>query len=230
MRCKRLFDDPYSDPEQAAELADSLTTASLLLLERLSPLERAAFVLHEVFAFDFAAIAETLGRSEAACRQLAARARRHMDDGRTRYEADAREAEALTARFLAAMQDGDVEGMRSMLAADAVMPADGGGKAPVWGRGTWGADRMVEKLAQMAPAFIAAGCALEPQRINGRPGAIFRDRDGRVLSSWGFDVAGGVITAVRIVLNPDKLQHLGQVADAWALLREAGSAGRGDGK
>ncbi|GEK79065.1 sigma factor-like helix-turn-helix DNA-binding protein [Agrococcus baldri] len=187
-------------------------------------------MLHEVFAFDFAAIATTLGRSEPAVRQLAARARKHMDDGRARYEADAREAEALTARFLAALQHGDVEGMRELLAADAAMPADSGGKAPLWGRGTWGAERMVGKLAQMGPAFLAAGCTIEQRAVNGRPGAIVRDPERRILATWGFDVAAGRISAMRIILNPDKLRHLGPVADAWALLQDAGSAGRARGE
>ena len=108
-----LLTDHYEDPERSAELADSLSMAALLLLERLSPLERAVFVLKEVFGFGFAEIASAVGRSEAACRQLAVRARRHMDAGRPRFEADRREREKLAARFFDALREGDVEGLGS---------------------------------------------------------------------------------------------------------------------
>ena len=106
--------------------------AALLLLERLTPLERAVFVLRDVFGFGFPEIAAAVGRSEAACRQLAVRARRHMDVGRPRFEADRREREELAARFFDALRDGDVDGLRELLAADVQMVGDGGGKAPRW--------------------------------------------------------------------------------------------------
>src|SRR5688500_6879411 len=125
-----LLADPYEDPARSAELADSVSTAALLLLERLSPLERAVFVLHEVFGFGFGDVASAVGRSEAACRQLAVRARRHMDAGRPRFEADRREREELASRFFDAFREGDVDALRELLAADVQMVADGGGKAP----------------------------------------------------------------------------------------------------
>src|SRR3954462_1399728 len=117
-----LLADPYQDPERSAELADSLSMAALLLLERLSPLERAVFVLREVFAFDFPAIASAVGRSEAACRQLAVRARRHMDAGRPRFETDRKERAELAERFFEAFREGDVDGLRELLAAGAGLP------------------------------------------------------------------------------------------------------------
>ena len=129
-----LLTDPYEDPARSAELADSVSMAALLLLERLSPLERAVFVLREVFGFGFPEVAAAVGRSEAACRQLAVRARRHMDDGRPRFEADRREREELAARFFDALRDGDVDGLRELLAADVQMVGDGGGKAPAFAR------------------------------------------------------------------------------------------------
>ncbi|MER6982163.1 sigma-70 family RNA polymerase sigma factor, partial [Streptomyces carpinensis] len=125
-----LLTDPYQDPERSAELADSLSMAALLLLERLSPLERAVFVLREVFAFGFPEIASAVGRSEAACRQLAVRARRHMDAGRPRFEADRAEREELAGRFFDAFREGDVEALQELLAAEVHMVGDGGGKAP----------------------------------------------------------------------------------------------------
>ena len=130
-----LLTDPYEDPERSAELADSLSMAALLLLERLSPLERAVFVLREVFGFGFPEIASAVGRSEAACRQLAVRARRHMDAGRPRFEADRREREELAERFFDAFREGDVDGLRELLAADVQMVGDSGGKAPQWAKG-----------------------------------------------------------------------------------------------
>jgi RNA polymerase sigma-70 factor (ECF subfamily) len=117
----------YPDPEHAAELADSLSMAALLLLERLSPEQRAVFVLHDVFAFPFSEIAEAIGRSEVACRQLASRARRLMEDGRPRFDVDRRDREELAARFFDALTAGDVDALRQLLAADVEVYGDGGG-------------------------------------------------------------------------------------------------------
>lgn len=221
-----LVTDPYEDPARAAELADSVSMAALLLLERLSPLERAVFVLREVFAFDFPEIASAVGRSEAACRQLAVRARRHMDEGRPRFEADRRERENLAARFFDALREGDVDGIRELLAADVQMVGDSGGKAPQWARGVIGAENVTRMLASNLPSFFRIGGSFEPHEVNGQPGAIFRDRDGNVLNTWALDVLDGRIQAIRTVLNPDKLRHVGPVADAWAVLRETNQARR----
>ena len=222
-----LLDDPYDDPERAVELADSVSMASLLLLERLSPLERAVFVLREVFAFGFADIADAVGRSEAACRQLAVRARRHMDAGRPRFEADRREREELASRFFDALRAGEVDGLRELLAADVQMLGDGGGKAPQWANAISGADNVTRVIATFLPWFFEVDGQIEPHLLNRQPGAIFRDRDGRVLNTWSLDILDGRIQAIRTVLNPDKLGHVGPVADAWAVLREANEARRG---
>ena len=221
-----LVTDPYSDPERSAELADSVSMAALLLLERLSPLERAVFVLREVFGFGFADVAEAVGRSEAACRQLAVRARRHMDVGRPRFEADRREREELAARFFDALRDGDVDGLRELLAADVQMVGDGGGKAPALARSVVGADRVARVLALNFPALLRTDVRLEPCQVNGQPGALLRDRDGKVGGTLTLDVLDGRIQAIRSVSNPDKLGHLGPVADAWAVAREAKQARR----
>jgi RNA polymerase sigma-70 factor, ECF subfamily len=220
-----LLADPYEDPERSAELADSLSMAALLLLERLSPLERAVFVLREVFGFSFPEIASAVERSEAACRQLAVRARRHMDAGRPRFEADRREREKLAGRFLDAFSEGDVDALRELLAADVHMVGDGGGKAPQW-KNIIGADNVARVLAAIVPPFVRIGVVVEPHEVNGQPGAIFRDRDGKVLSTWTLDVLDGRIQTIRTVINPDKLGHVGPVADAWALIREATQARR----
>jgi RNA polymerase sigma-70 factor, ECF subfamily len=221
-----LLTDPYQDPARSAELADSVSMAALLLLERLSPLERAVFVLREVFGFGFPEIASAVGRSEAACRQLAVRARRHMDAGRPRFEADRRERDELSARFFDALRDGDVEGLRELLAADVQMVGDAGGKAPQWGAAIIGAQNVARVLASTFPWFFRIGGKLEPHEVNGQPGAIFRDRDNNVLNTWTLDVLDGQIQTIRSVINPDKLGHVGPVADAWAVIREANQARR----
>ncbi|WP_230195177.1 RNA polymerase sigma-70 factor [Streptomyces coriariae] len=221
-----LLSDPYEDPARSAELADSVSVAALLLLERLSPLERAVFVLREVFAFGFPEVAAAVGRSEAACRQLAVRARRHMAEGRPRFAADRREREELASGFFDALREGDVAGLQKLLAADVAMVGDGGGKAPQPARAVIGAENVARVLATASVLVARIDVTFEPHEINGEPGAIFRDRDGRVLHTLALDVVQGRIQAVRLVINPDKLGHLGPVADAWALDREARQARR----
>ena len=221
-----LLTDPYEDPERSAELADSVSMAALLLLEQLSPLERAVFVLREVFAFGFPEVASAVCRSESACRQLAVRARRHMDAGRPRFEADRRERDELAARFFDALRVGDVDGLRELLAADVQLVGDGGGKAPQWARAVIGADKVARVLASTVPWLVQIDMTVEPHEVNGQPGAIFRDRDNKVLNTWTLDVLDGRIQTIRSVQNPDKLGHVGPVADAWAIIREANQARR----
>lgn len=224
-----LLTDPYEDPERSAELADSVSMAALLLLERLTPLERAVFVLRDVFGFSFPEVASAVGRSEAACRQLAVRARRHMDAGRPRFEAGRREREELAARFFGALRDGDVDGLQELLAADASLAGDGGGKAPTLARSIIGAEKVARVVASIFPRLIRIDVTLEPREVNGQPGAIFRDRDGKVLTALVLDILDGQIQAIRSVSNPDKLGHVGPVADAWAVAREANQARRPTG-
>jgi RNA polymerase sigma-70 factor (ECF subfamily) len=215
-----LLADPYGDPERSAELADSVSMAALLLLERLSPLERAVFVLREVFDFGFPEVAAAVGRSEASCRQLAVRARRHMAAGRPRFEADRVEREALAVRFLDAVRDGDVDALQELLAADVQLVGDGGGKAPQLARNVLGAENVARLVGTVFPWMARIDVTFEPHEVNGQPGAIFRDRDGKVLQTLVLEVFDRRIQTIRIVLNPDKLGHLGPVADAWAITRE----------
>ncbi|OKJ74698.1 RNA polymerase subunit sigma-24 [Streptomyces sp. TSRI0107] len=221
-----LLSDPYEDPERSAELADSVSMAALLLLERLSPLERSVFVLREVFAFGFDEIAAAVGRSEAACRQLLVRARRHMRAGRPRFEADRQERQELATRFFDALRSGDVEGLRELLSADVQLVGDGGGKAPQLSRAVVGAENVARLLASVYPLMARIDVTFEPREVNGQPGAVFRDRDGRVLHTMVLDMLGGRIQSIRSVINPDKLSHLGPVADAWAIDQEVRRARR----
>ncbi|MER5884019.1 RNA polymerase sigma-70 factor [Streptomyces sp. NPDC001941] len=216
-----LLDDPYEDPERAAELADSVSMAALLLLERLSPLERAVFVLREVFGYGMPEVAAAVGRTEAACRQLASRARRHMHEGRPRFEADRRERDELAARFFSALREGDVEGLRVVLAADVQVAGDGGGKAPALARAVFGPDKAARLLASYAELALLVQAELDLVELNGAPGAIVRDRDGNVMSCMVLEVRDGLVRSVRSVVNPDKLGHLGPVGDAYAFGREA---------
>jgi RNA polymerase sigma-70 factor (ECF subfamily) len=221
-----LLTDSYEDPARSAELADSLSMAALLLLERLSALERAVFVLRDVFGFDFLEIASAVGRSEAACRQLAVRARRHMEVGRPRFEADRREREELAARFFDALRDGDVDGLRELLAADVQMVGDGGGKAPALPKSVIGADNVARLLASIFPVLAKIDARVEQREVNGQPGAIVHDRDGEVVGTLTLDTLDGQIQTIRTVANPDKLGHVGPVADGWAIAREVKQARR----
>jgi RNA polymerase sigma-70 factor (ECF subfamily) len=221
-----LLSDPYQDPARSAELADSVSMAALLLLERLSPLERAVFVLREVFAFGFDEVATAVGRSESACRQLLVRARRHMEAGRPRFEADRQERQGLADRFFDALKDGDVGGLQDLLAADVRLVGDGGGRAPQLARAVAGAENVARVLGAVFPWLIRIDVSFEPLEVNGQPGAIFRDRDGKVLYALALDVLDGKIQTIRGVINPDKLGHIGPVADAWAVDREVKRARR----
>ncbi|MFC8828046.1 RNA polymerase sigma-70 factor [Streptomyces sp. NPDC057137] len=222
-----LLSDPYQDPERSVELADSVSMAALLLLERLSPLERAVFLMREVFAFEYDEVAAAVGRSEAACRQLLVRARRHMEAGRPRFAADREERQELATRFFDALKDGDVGGLQELLAADVQLVGDGGGKAPQLAKPVAGASNVSRLLGTVFPWLIRVDVTCEQHEINGQPGAIFRDRDGKVLVILALDVLDGQIQTIRSVINPDKLGHLGPVADAWAIDREVKQARRG---
>ncbi len=132
----------------------------------------------------------------------------------------------MAGRFLDAFKDGDVDGVRELLAADVQLVGDSGGKAPQWGRGIFGAQNVARVLAALVMPFVQLGGVVEPHEVNGQPGAIFRDRDGKVINTWALDILDGRIQTIRAVLNPDKLGHVGPVADAWAVMREANRARR----
>jgi RNA polymerase sigma-70 factor (ECF subfamily) len=199
---------PTGDAGDALELADSLSQAFLVMLERLSPLERAAFLLREVFEYDYPEVARILERSEASARQLVTRARKHIGAGRPRFDADEAARDRLLERFLAAAQEGDLAGLESMLAADAVLYSDGGGKAIAARKPVAGGARIARALIRFARRERGRGLTGRLERVNGQPGRVLRRPDGRVWSVLSIDVAGGRIQTVRIMRNPEKLTHL----------------------
>src|SRR5918992_2831158 len=215
-----LVTSPEEDPARQAEMADSLSMAFLVLLETLSPEQRAVFLLREVFDYPYDEIARIVGKSEANARQLAVRARRHVDEGRPRFEASREQRERLADRFFAAVGDGEVEALEAMLAEDAVLHGDGGGKVPALARALYGANRVARTLAAWArQADRFGGASLHRAEVNGQPGVMIADAEGRLISVMTLDIEEGRVQGVRSVVNPDKLRHLGDVADLNALLR-----------
>ncbi|MDS2171114.1 RNA polymerase sigma-70 factor [Nesterenkonia sp. CL21] len=215
-----VLTDHDDDPAAAAERDESISMASLLLLERLSPLERAVYVLREVFSFDYADIAETVERSEAACRQLAVRARKHMALPRPRYAADPQTRLELTRRFIAAFRHGDLEGLRDLLTAEVTMVGDGGGKAPSVPHPVSGRDKVARLLASVGAPMAAIGVRLESREINGSSGLLTRTEDGEIVNAVILEISEDGVEMIRAVSNPDKLRHLGPVSDIWRLKEE----------
>jgi RNA polymerase sigma-70 factor (ECF subfamily) len=209
-----LLVDESADVARAAEVADSLSMAFLVLLERLAPVERAVFLLREVFDYDFAEIADVVGKSEDNTRQILVRARRRVEAERPRFEASRAERDALAERFFAAAREGDLDGLVEMLAADATFTGDGGGKATAFPRPIDGRDRVAKLVAGIFRKAIAFGVRYEPAQINGQPGVLVRDPAGGLINTLVLDIADGVVIGVRSVINPDKLGHLGPVSDA----------------
>ena len=209
------------DPARKAEMADSLSLAFLVLLESLSPEQRAAFLLHEVFEEPYERIAEIIATSEQNARQLVSRARRHVEERRPRFEVSREQQEQLATRFFAAAESGNLEALEELLAHDVVLHGDGGGKAPAIARAIHGRARVARTLiAGLRTATRAGGFTLRREEVNGQPGALFFDREGRVGGVMILDVADGQIQGVSSINNPDKLRHLGPVADLRALMRE----------
>jgi RNA polymerase sigma-70 factor, ECF subfamily len=207
-------------PADYAEQADSLSLAFLVLLEELTPVERAVFLLHDVFAYGYDEIAEAVGKSEQNCRQLATRARRRIEEEKPRFEASRVEKERLAARFFAAAQDGDVDSLVELLAADVAAYGDGGGKAPALPRPVFGRDRVSRLVAAWGRALRELEITLQPHEVNGQPGALMLDAEGRIVNVWSLDIADGVVQTIRAVINPDKLRHIGRPADVRRLLRQ----------
>jgi RNA polymerase sigma-70 factor, ECF subfamily len=193
-------------------MADSMSMAFLVLLESLKPVERAVFLLREVFEYDYAEIAEIVGKNEPNARQLFARARRRIEAGAPRFEPSSEERDELAQRFFAACTDGDMDGLLELLAADSVAVGDGGGKVYAARQPIHGAQRVATFLVRLFDQGRRIGARLELTRVNGQPGALAYDREGLLLTVLSLDVVEGRIQAVRSVANPDKLGHLGPIS------------------
>jgi RNA polymerase sigma-70 factor (ECF subfamily) len=214
-----LVTDPSADPARHAEMSDSLSLAFLVLLESLSPEQRAAFLLHDVFGYGYGEVAGIVGKSEDNARQLAARARRHVDDGRPRFEASREARDELAQRFFAAARDGEVEPLQELLAEDVVLHGDGGGKVPALGRAVHGARRVAQQLSAWSKqAARIPGLGFRLVEVNGQPGAIATDGEGKIINVMAHDIADGRVQGIRSMVNPDKLGHLGPTG-SWAASR-----------
>jgi len=213
-----LTDLAAPDPSSLAEQSDSLSMTFLLLLERLSPVERAVFLLHDVFGYGYDEVSAIVGRGEQACRQLGYRARKHVAEHRRRFDASRTESAELAERFFAAMVAGDMDGLISMLAADAVVTGDSGGVQPSWPQPIVGRDRIGRLFAALGNQLGQLGGTVRLSGINGQPGAMFLDADGRLISVMALEITDGQVTAVRGVISRDKLRHLGPLADLPDLL------------
>jgi RNA polymerase sigma-70 factor (ECF subfamily) len=211
------------DPARQAEVADSLSLAFLVLLESLSPEQRAVFLLREVFDYPYEQIAEIVGKSQPAVRQLAVRARQQVDERRVRFDASREQRDELADRFFAATQEGDLEGLEALLAEDVELHGDGGGKAPALARALYGRQRVTKTLSNWAKVGARLpDVTFRRADVNGQPGALLVDGEGRLLGVMALDIAEGQVQSIRSIVNPDKLQHLGPVADVYALLRGEG--------
>ena len=210
-----------NDPAAHAETTDALSLALLVTLESLSPEQRAALLLHDVFGYDYPQVADIIGKTEDNARQLAARARHHVEERRPRFQTTRQQHTELVRRFFAAAEEGDLAGLESLLAADVTMAGDGGGKVPALGRTIEGRARVAKTLVNGNRAFASLpGVTWRPVEVNGVSGALYVDAEDRVIGIMALEVVDGVITTVSAVVNPDKLAHLGPLGDVAGMLRE----------
>jgi RNA polymerase sigma-70 factor (ECF subfamily) len=220
-----IITDGEDDPARQAEMADSLSLAMLVLLETLSPEQRAVLLLHDVFDYGYREIAAIVGKSEDNVRQLAARARRHIEqrrDGRIRFQTTREQRDELAARFFKAAEEGDLAGLETLLAHDVELTGDGGGKVPALARSLRGRSRVARTLVNwLRLAARVPGVSLRPVEVNGGPGVLFLDGQERLISVVALDIADGQIARISSIVNPDKLAHLGPVADFRSFLDSA---------
>ena len=216
-----IITDAADDPAAHAETADSLSLAMLVLLESLSPEQRAVLLLHDVFGYGYPEITQIVGKREENVRQLATRARQQVKARRPRFTTTREQQRELAHRFFAAAEHGDLAGLEALLAHDVELTGDGGGKVPALARSLHGRSRVagtVMKWLQLV-AKHPQQVSMRSVEVNAGPGAIFLDDQERLLAVWAIDVIDGQIAGIRSIVNPDKLAHLGPVGDARSLLR-----------
>jgi RNA polymerase sigma-70 factor (TIGR02957 family) len=218
-----LVTDPT--PAEHAETVDSLSLAFLVLLESLSPQQRAAFLLREVFEYPYPEVAEIIGTDVDSTRHLVARARHHVRERRPRYYASRRQREQLAQRFFAAAEHGDLPALEALLAQDVALHADGGGKVPALARPVNGRVRVARTVSAGMSALARHGVRLHPTEVNGQPGAMAYDAQDRLVAVMALDIAEGQIQTVHSIANPDKLRHLDQVSDLGAQPRASRRSG-----
>ena len=177
-------------------------------------------LLHDVFDYDYPQVAEIIGKSQDNVRQLATRARRHVEQRRPRFEATREQRDELARRFFAAAEQGDLSGLEALLAHDVELTADGGGKVPALARTLRGRNRVARTLINYL-VRLAARMSLHPVEVNGGPGALYLDAQKRLIAVGALNIAGGQITSISVIANPDKLSHLGPLGDLTSLLRSA---------
>jgi RNA polymerase sigma-70 factor (TIGR02957 family) len=214
-------------PAEQAEQADSLSLAFLVLLESLTPKQRAAFLLREVFDYPYAEVADIIGTDVDSARHLVARARTSVRERRPRNYASRKQREELAARFFAAVEQGDLRALEALLAQDVALHGDGGGKVPAPTRPINGRERVAKTL--MAGRSVLArfgGVRLQPTEINGEPGAMAFDTEDRLVAIIGLGIVDGQIETIHSIANPDKLRHLDQVSDLGARIRASRRPGK----
>ena len=217
-----IITDGRDDPERHAETADSLSVAMLVLLESFSPEQRAVLLLHDVFDYSYREIAAIVGKTEENTRQLATRARRHVEQRRPRFQTTREQREELVRRFFAAAEHGDLAGLEALLAHDVELSGDGGGKVPALARSLRGRSRVARTLINwFRLGSRVPDLSMRPVEVNGGPGALFLDERERLIAVIALDAVGDQITSISSIVNPDKLAHLGPLADYGALLRSA---------
>jgi RNA polymerase sigma-70 factor (ECF subfamily) len=196
------------DAVQHAEMADSLSLSFLHLLEKLSPVERAVFLLREVFDYSHEDVARIVCKTPANARQILSRAHARIDEGRRRFEVPREEGQEVARRFIEAWETGDTDGLIAVLAPDATLYGDGGGKAPAIRQPLVGALRVAKALIGWRPMAIEQGVTYRATRVNGEPGLVYYWPGGTVAAVNELEIADGVVVAIRSVVNPDKLAHL----------------------
>jgi RNA polymerase sigma-70 factor (ECF subfamily) len=218
-----IVTDRDDDPARLAETADALSLAMLVVLERLSPEQRAALLLHDVFDYGYPEIAAIIGKSEDNARQLAARARRHAREQRPRFETTREQRDELARRFFAAVEHGDLAGLEALLAHDVRLTGDGGGKVPALTRPLRGRSRVAHAIVTGLGRLVRLpGVSLRPTLVNGGPGAVLVDERGSTLGVCALETTGDRIITIEGIVNPDKLRHLGPVGDLRALVTDRG--------
>ena len=217
-----IITDSSEDPARHAETAESLSLAMLVMLESLSPEQRAVLLLHDVFDYGYPEVAAIVGKSEDNVRQLASRARLHVKQRRPRFQTTREQRDELARQFFQAAEQGDLAGLETLLAHDVQLTGDGGGKVPALATSLRGRSRVARALISWVRlAARVPEVSLRPVEVNGGPGALYIDAQQRLVGVLALDIEAGQVMRISAIVNPDKLTHLGPVTDYTSLLKRA---------